>query len=107
MSAPPHARYAVIFKSKPAKLDQDFHDTSDQLDALVLSQPGFLGMDSVHDAEGVGITISYWESLEAIRAWKAHPLHQTAQRKGHERWFASYQIEIVEIHRQYQFERNA
>lgn len=34
---------------------------------LASLQPGFLGVESAR--EGVGITVSYWDSLEAIQKW--------------------------------------
>jgi len=51
---------------------------------------GFLGVESVRDAggEGVsGITVAYWASLEAIAGWRVHGEHQLAQRLGRERWY--------------------
>jgi heme-degrading monooxygenase HmoA len=51
---------------------------------LASEQPGFLGVESVR--EDLGITVSYWESLEAIRNWKRNAEHLEAQRLGKERW---------------------
>ncbi len=44
---------------------------------LAAQQPGYLGMESAR--EGVGITVSYWESLETIRNWKQNAEHQEAR----------------------------
>ncbi|WP_369820334.1 antibiotic biosynthesis monooxygenase [Tenacibaculum sp. SG-28] len=38
------------------------------MEELLKKQDEFLGMDSVRSA--LGITISYWKSMEAIIAWK-------------------------------------
>ncbi len=40
---------------------------------LVADQDGFLGMDSARGEDGVGITVCYRESLEAIEAWGETP----------------------------------
>jgi len=98
-------QWAVIFKSKQAMIDEEFQRHSDELDRLVINQPGFLRMDSVHDQQGFGITVSYWSSLEAIKAFKALPLHLSAQAKGRQRWFDSYTVEIAKIERAYHFDR--
>jgi heme-degrading monooxygenase HmoA len=50
--------------------------------ALASEQPGFLGIESVRGSDGLGITVSYWASDEAIRNWKLHSEHQVAQRRG-------------------------
>jgi heme-degrading monooxygenase HmoA len=41
---------------------------ADEMVKLASVQPGFLGVESAR--EGVGITLSYWDSLEAIQKWK-------------------------------------
>ncbi len=66
---------------------------------LAEQQPGFLGAESVRD--GLGITVSYWESLEAIRNWKRHAEHLVAQQKGREIWYAEYKTRICRVERDY------
>ncbi len=46
---------------------------------LASTLPGFLGIESVRDGDGVGVTVSYWDSLEAVRAWGQHAEHREAQ----------------------------
>ncbi len=45
---------------------------------LVADQDGFLGMDSACGEDGVGITVCYRESLEAIEAWGRDTQHRVA-----------------------------
>lgn len=47
------------------------------------------------------ISISYWESLEQIKNWKVDAEHQRAQKLGRERWYRDYQVQIIEIVREY------
>jgi heme-degrading monooxygenase HmoA len=47
---------------------------AERMAELAAQQPGYLGMESAR--EGLGITVSYWESLEAIRNWKQNAEHQ-------------------------------
>lgn len=35
----------------------------------------------------LGITVSYWQSLEAIAAWRQASEHQVAQKLGGEKWY--------------------
>ncbi|WP_456266601.1 MULTISPECIES: antibiotic biosynthesis monooxygenase family protein [unclassified Bacillus (in: firmicutes)] len=46
------------------------------MEELVKNLDGFLGIESVRDEHDVGITVSYWDSLESIKEWKAHTAHQ-------------------------------
>jgi heme-degrading monooxygenase HmoA len=66
---------------------------------LAAQQPGYLGMESAR--EGLGMTVSYWESLEAIRNWKQNAEHQEAQRLGHQQWYSSFRVRIAKVEREY------
>lgn len=55
--------------------------------------------------EDVGITVSYWASLEAIAAWKRDAAHLTAQQLGREQWYESYKTRICKVERDYDFSR--
>ncbi|EPC03053.1 hypothetical protein L861_22350 [Litchfieldella anticariensis FP35 = DSM 16096] len=95
---PPY--YAVIFTSVRNDLDEsDYQAMAARMVELASQQPGFLGVESAR--EEVGITVSYWESLEAIRQWKAHVEHREAQRLGRERWYATFKTRISRVERDY------
>ena len=55
------------------------------MENLARQQSGFLGFDSCRESFGVGITVSYWQTLEAIHQWKANLAHIEAQNKGKEK----------------------
>ncbi len=96
---PPY--YAVIFTSTRTAVDEGYHEVADRMVALAGRQPGFLGVESTRGAEGLGITVSYWSSLEAIAAWKAHAEHRVAQAKGHETWYEHFETRIARVERAY------
>ncbi len=86
--------YAVIFSSQ-LKNSDGYHAMAAEMAALAEQQPGFLGMESCRSDDGFGITVSYWDSLEAIRRWKAHPRHKAAQEQGKTHWYESYSLRIA------------
>lgn len=94
---PPY--YAVIFTSLRQTGDHGYAEMAERMVALAAKQPGFLGMESVRN--GLGITVSYWESLQAIAQWKAHAEHQEAQRLGHEKWYSHFRVRIARVEREY------
>jgi len=94
---PPY--YAVIFTSIRTAGDHGYAETSDRMVELASGQPGFLGIESVRDAQGTGITVSYWTSTEAIAAWKAQAEHQLAQQRGRREWYQQYEIRIARVER--------
>lgn len=71
---------------------------------LAKTQPGFLGVESARNE--LGITVSYWESLEAIKNWKQNSDHLLAQRYGREKWYSHYKTRICKVERDYGFEKH-
>jgi len=98
---PPY--YAVIFTNLRTDIDEGYGKLAEEMVRLAEQQPGYLGHESVRD--GLGITISYWESLEAIKNWKAHTDHLVAQKYGREKWYAAFKTRIALVERDYGFER--
>lgn len=99
--------FAVIFTSQ--RTDEDaagYAEAADRMESLAREQPGFLGIDSVRGADGFGITVSYWESLAAIAAWRENIEHLAAQQNGRDKWYASYRLSVVKVDRQFTFERD-
>ncbi|MED1795150.1 antibiotic biosynthesis monooxygenase [Brevibacillus nitrificans] len=97
---PPY--YAVIFTSERTEGDNGYGEMADEMVELASCQPGFLGVESAR--EGLGITVSYWESLEAIQNWKQNERHLVAQRKGRSEWYQHYKTRVCKVERDYEFE---
>ena len=96
---PPY--YAVIFTSLRTEGDQGYGQMADRMLELASQQPGFLGVESARTDGGLGITVSYWISEEAIAAWKAHAEHQVAQVTGQRVWYSDYQLRVAKVERDY------
>jgi len=96
-----NARYVVIFSSKQSSNANDYGLAAEQIAERVRSMPGFIRMESVHDADQNGITVCYWESLQAINEWKQDSEHQNAQKEGMERWYEQYRITVAKIEYEY------
>lgn len=96
--------YAVIFTSTQTETIEGYSEMADKMENLAKQQKGFIGIDSARNQ--VGITVSYWESLEAIKNWKAHTEHLFAQQKGHEQWYNWYNVRICQVEHEYEFNRN-
>jgi heme-degrading monooxygenase HmoA len=94
----------VIFRARIRQLDPEYSSMAKRLRELALTEFGCLEFHAV--TEGADeVSLSYWPDEERIRAWKAHPLHREAQRKGKEFWYESYSVEIAEISRSYSHPR--
>ncbi|GAB7006674.1 antibiotic biosynthesis monooxygenase [Nocardioides sp. AN3] len=94
---PPYT--AVIFTSLRTDGDQGYAAMAARMEALAMQQPGYLGIESARD--GVGITVSYWDSEAAAAAWKGVAEHVVAQRRGQAAWYADYRVRVATVLREY------
>jgi len=102
-NTPPPPYYAVIFTSLKNNDDEGYNKTSSLMVALAQQQPGYLGHESARDS--IGITVSYWQSLEAIKTWKQQTDHLLAQQLGREKWYECYKTRICLVERDYGFKK--
>ena len=93
--------YAVIFTSTQTEHTEGYSEMANKMESIAKNQSGYLGIDSARNK--VGITVSYWESLEAIKNWKANTEHLFAQQKGREQWYNWYNVRICKVEREYEF----
>lgn len=95
--------YAVIFTSTRTELDENYSEMAIKMETLAKQQPGFLGVESARNE--IGITVSYWESLEAIANWKQDLDHLDAQFLGRQKWYENYTVRIAKVEKEYSFEK--
>lgn len=94
---PPY--FAVIFTSTRTEGDHGYSEMADRMVELARQQTGFLGIESAREA--VGITVSYWSDLDAIKNWKANVEHLAAQKTGRKSWYVSFKVRISKVERDY------
>jgi len=99
---PPPPYIAVIFSSQITDQDTDGYIlTADKMMELAAQQPGYLGVEAARDDDGFGITVSYWDDIAAIKAWKMVGEHQAAQAAGRSKWYKGYITRISEVTKDY------
>lgn len=94
---------AVIFTSRRATgHDVEYAATAARMEQLARSQPGFVDIASVRDERSrEGITVAYFEDEDSARAWKEHPEHQEAQRRGISDFYEEYRVTVAHVTRSY------
>ena len=104
LPAPPY--YAVVFSSRRRGGEGDgYAETAAHMEALVREQPGFLGVESTRGADGFGITVAYFESEEAILAWRRNAEHAAARERGRAEWYEHFELRIAKVERAYGWNR--
>lgn len=95
---PPY--YAVI---APAELNDDvkgYPEMAQKMVEIAKGQSGFIGIESCY-MRGFVIAVTYWESLEAIDAWRVNAHHVIAKDNAKTRWFKKYFTRIAKVEKAY------
>lgn len=100
----PTPYYVVVFTSVRTPQDaENYSVAAQQMLDLASRQPGFLGVESVRGEDGVGITVSYWASEEAVVAWRDHPEHQAIRERGRSTWYQHFTTRVARVERSYSY----
>lgn len=93
---PPY--YAVIFTSMRTEVDNGYAEAAKHVLEIARQQPGFLGYEGAR--QEIGVSVSYWESMEAIQTWKSHPEHRKVQEMD-ALWYGESRIRVCRVERDY------
>jgi heme-degrading monooxygenase HmoA len=96
----------ILFRSRlTAEAGQDYQELDAELERLVHDQPGYVTHKSYAAGDGERLTLVWFKDQESLRNWKMQPRHLEAQRRGRERWYQYYEMEVAEIVRTSSFKR--
>jgi heme-degrading monooxygenase HmoA len=96
----------IVFRSRLTdEAGADYAETADAMLAKARSMPGFLEFKHFHSDDGERLSLIRWESAETLRAWAEDREHMAAQRRGRERWYTEYAIDVAEVVRSSRFAR--
>jgi len=92
-------KYAVIFSSKSQNANSElYYQHNDELVEHIKTITGYISHQSVRHPETLqGITIAYFESLEAIDQWRRDSQHIEAKNLAKSHFYENYNLEITKI----------
>jgi heme-degrading monooxygenase HmoA len=70
---------------------------------IVSRMPGFVSIKDFSAQDGESLALVEFDSLASVDAWKAHPEHLVAQRRGRKEFFADYRIQVCNLIRASEF----
>jgi Uncharacterized enzyme involved in biosynthesis of extracellular polysaccharides len=98
-----NARYVVVFKGRIKPEVPGYYELADELEQMAMDGFGCVARENFRNPNREGVSLSYWKSLDDIKAWKEAARHRMAHKIGAERWYEDYALEICEIHRSYKW----
>ena len=94
--------YAVILRTTVGDLNEEYSEALKRMKTLAFEQYGCLEFYSMMDGSR-RIAISYWKNEDDILQWKNNTEHRQIQEKAKNSWYTSYNIQIVDIKREYSY----
>lgn len=92
--------YVTIFRAIINVQDDAYQEMAKRMRELAFSKFSCVDL-SVATENGEEIAVSYWNSLNDIKAWKQHSEHLVAQKFGREQWLKSYRVDVAEVLKSY------
>lgn len=102
--------YLIIFEVYPHPSQKNrYFELAAQLRETLLQQPGFIHVERFESLinEGKILSLSCWESEEAIAGWRNHAEHMVVQKEGKANVFESYRLRVAKVVRDYDFSSTA
>ena len=72
-----------------------------------MTMPGYVAHKAFAAEDGERVTLVEFESEEVIAAWRMHPEHVEAQRKGRSKFHSEFRLTVCEVLREQRFNRDA
>lgn len=96
----------VLFRSRLAPdAGEEYGQTAQRMVELASAMPGFISFKSFSAPDGERISIIEFESEASVAAWRQHAEHRQAQRRGREKFYAEYHIQVCDLRRESRFRR--
>ena len=96
--------YAVILRATVGDLNEEYSEALKRMKTLAFEQYGCLEFYAMMDGSR-RIAISYWRNEDDILQWRNNNEHRQIQEKAKQTWYSSYNIQIVDIKREYSCEK--
>jgi heme-degrading monooxygenase HmoA len=76
-----------------------------RMNEIARTMPGYISHKGFFADDGERVTIVEFENEETMRAWRMHPEHRAAQKKGRESFYAEYSVQVCDVLRDSTFRR--
>ena len=88
----------ILFRSRLSDdAGEDYRSMADDMLAYAKRQTGYVDFKQYTAEDGERLTVVKWKDRESLDAWRNDARHRDAKKRGRERWYARYDIEIAEL----------
>jgi heme-degrading monooxygenase HmoA len=91
----------TIFRSRlNPDVQDEYAPMAKEMSDLARTIPGYVAHKGFVAEDGERVTIVEFETEDALQAWRRHPEHGKAKRRGIERFFTAYKFQICDVTRE-------
>ena len=90
----------TVFRNRLRPGAKDYPEMAARMSELAKSMPGYVSHKTFAAEDGERVTIVEFESEEAQRAWRMHPEHIEAQKKGRQEFYSEFRLQICSVQRE-------
>ncbi len=91
-------RIVTVFRNRLRHgVDAAYQELAPHITSLARSMPGFVDAKTFSAPDGERVTVVTFESREHHDAWRDHPEHLAAQRRGVDEFYETYSIQVAEV----------
>ena len=83
----------------------DYAPLAERMLSLAQAMPGFVSFRHYGAPDGERLSVVEFDSPETAQAWRDHPEHREAQRRGRSDFYTWYRLQVCEQLRERVFER--
>jgi heme-degrading monooxygenase HmoA len=96
----------TVFRSRLMPgVEEEYMPMARRMSDLATAMPGYVSHKIFIAEDGERLTLVEFDSEDAQHAWKVHPAHAKAQRRGRQSFYADYRLQICQVIRDTKFTR--
>lgn len=94
----------TLFRSKlTTQAGDEYTASAAEMLERAKTYPGFVAMKNFTAEDGERLTVVWWENDDLQAAWRRDEKNLEAQRRGRQRWYHYYHLEVAQVLREHQF----
>ena len=94
----------TVFRSRlRPDAQEEYGRWAQRMSELAGQMPGYVSHKGFVAEDGERVTIVEFESEQAHQAWRLHPEHVQAQKKGRAEFYSEYRIQVCSVERESRF----
>jgi heme-degrading monooxygenase HmoA len=87
----------TIFRSRlDAKNEAEYRVAAERMREIAMGMPGLVSFKAFAADDGERLSMIVFDSVEAQKAWREHPEHREAQRRGWESFYSEFSLVVCE-----------